>query len=294
LVLLGAGRGGTTLLYKLLAMHPQVGYLSNFLERAPAFPALAVLHRALRGRYEWARSAWFKPEGGAYLGGHDRRLSALVPTPAEGEAVYRHCGVPLFPDPDVRPDAAACARLRQRFESVRRAAGATVMVAKRTANNRRIPWLEAAWPDVRYVHLLRDGRAVAHSLVAVHWWSDHRLFWAGKTPRELAREGHDELDLAARNWVEEVDLIERGLRVVPATRIREVRYEQLMLDPMRTLREVLAFGGLDPDPDPGYAGAVGSLNLAPKAEAWQRRWTPEQLGRVEAIQSRHLARWHYS
>ena len=63
------------------------------------------------------------------------------------------------------PDAAD--RLRTAFARVQASAGGDCLVSKRIANNRRIPVLVEAFPDARFVNLVRDGRAVAYSLTAI-------------------------------------------------------------------------------------------------------------------------------
>jgi|SRR5215218_10657530 len=45
LFLVGVPRSGTTLLYKLLCLHPDVAYISNWMRIAPGVPALALVNR---------------------------------------------------------------------------------------------------------------------------------------------------------------------------------------------------------------------------------------------------------
>ena len=121
--LVGAGRSGTTLLQKLLCLHPQIAYISNYENRFPWFPdGLACSERSPDG---WMKScaAWFDKGGNAYF---IKRpwFKKLFPTPHEGESVFESCGIPLFPAADYRADAATAACLRRRFEQFRRRSGA--------------------------------------------------------------------------------------------------------------------------------------------------------------------------
>jgi len=45
LFLVGVPRSGTTLLYKLLCLHPEVAYISHWMRIAPGVPALALVNR---------------------------------------------------------------------------------------------------------------------------------------------------------------------------------------------------------------------------------------------------------
>lgn len=291
-VLLGAGRSGTTLLYKLLALHADVAYLSNFEARLPGLEHVALLQRIVRHRLPLKVAAWFKPDGGAYIGPAGRGLRALIPAPVEGEPVFSRFGLPLRAEPGQVPDPAACSALREHLAGVQRAAGGRVLLLKRTANNRRIPWFEAMDPAVRYIRIIRDGRAVAASLLKVDWWADHILFWSGKSPLQLEREGSDPVEVAARNWIEEETLLDTACAMVMPERLFTLRYEDLMSDPEGTLVSIFRF--LDLSIDPAYLASVEALHLGPSESAPKTGWTRDQLRRVEQIQAPMLARFGYA
>ena len=109
--LVGAGRSGTTLLHKLLCLHPQIAYISNYENRFSWFPD-GLAGRAIAGRLEGKLNAWFDKGGNAYFVKRPW-LKKLFPTPHEGESVFASCGIPLFPAPDYRPDASTAACLRR-------------------------------------------------------------------------------------------------------------------------------------------------------------------------------------
>jgi len=95
LFIVGAPRSGTSLLYKLLCLHPRAAWISNWGRRAPGQPALAMLNRLAPRLPATRRRAWFGADGGnAYVYGRPRPLvERLFPMPVEGEPVYRRCGV---------------------------------------------------------------------------------------------------------------------------------------------------------------------------------------------------------
>src|SRR5690606_15399375 len=102
--ILGSGRSGSTLLYKMLCLHPEIAYISNWDARFPGSPLCMMLGRLTRGRYALNLWSWFDRCG--HANDHDRSLlRKLVPTPVEGEPFYRHCGVPLTAhEPPVDPE----------------------------------------------------------------------------------------------------------------------------------------------------------------------------------------------
>jgi len=274
--LVGAGRSGTTLLYKLLCLHPQVAYISNYENRFGRV-AEGLAGRIVSRRPEAKIRAWFNQGGNAYF---VRRpwLQKLFPTPHEGESVFRACGVPLFPPRDYRLEASQAEVLRTRFERIRRRSGATVFVSKRTANNRRIPLLSSIFPDARYVHLVRDGREVTQSLSTVEWWNGHKVWWDGRTPLEMERAGEDRLSICARNWVRELQELRQQLAQIERDNVLEMRFEDLLRDPMRNLERVVRFLGLEFSAD--YRHTIEALHLGPVRDKWQSDWSESQLAHV--------------
>ena len=292
--ILGSGRSGTTLLYKLLAAHPDVGYLSNYQSRLPAVQGMALMHRVPRHSLALKRKAWFGGQGNAYFEGRRKWSQFWIPAPAEAESVFEHAGVPPTPAPDFVLGEPGLSRLRGTFETVLRQGGGEVLLCKRTANNRRVAVLRQAFPACKFIHLVRDGRSVADSLVRVGWWADHQLFWAGKTPRELKAEGASELHIAARNWVEGMQQIEQGLQKIEPAMKYTLRYEQLLADPHAELRKLLRFMNVQAYADPEYEAFIASLSIKPVEASWRRKWSPADCETVTALQRDTLARWGYA
>jgi hypothetical protein len=274
--LVGAGRSGTTLLYKLLCLHPQIAYISNYENRFGWWPG-GLACRMVAGRLEDKLNAWFDKAGNAYFINRPW-LKKVFPTPHEGESVFRSCNMPLFPARDYMPDASTTACLSHRFEQIRRRCGASVFLSKRTANNRRIRHLSAIFPDARYVHLVRDGREVTRSLSTVEWWDGHTVWWDGRTPIEMERLGEERLAICARNWVREVQELRAQLATIGQDRLLELRFEELLRDPVYYLEAVLRFLGVDFSA--AYRAAIESLHLRPFRAKWGVDWDAKQLACV--------------
>jgi Sulfotransferase family len=293
LFIVGAPRSGTSLLYKLLCLHPEAAWISNWSRRAPAVPAVAALNRLARRPSPTRRSVWFGSDAAnAYVYGRRRALrERLYPMPVEGEPVYRHCGIgQAAADPPAQDRQAAC--LRRTFADLQRWSGGRVLVSKRIANNQRIPFLTAAFPNARFLHLIRDGRAVAYSLSRVDWWEDGLVWWYGDTPRHWREQGGDPWELAATHWVRELASIEEGLATVAPDRRLELRYEALVGKPAGLLEQVAGFAGLPVGA--GWQAELHRLSYPNKDEAWRDHLTPQARQRVEAIQREELLRLGYT
>ena len=289
--LVGAPRSGTSLVYKTLCLHPEASYISNWVRRAPAVPQLAVLNRAAGLFPERRIQTWFGGGDNAYVYGRRRPLwERAFPMPVEGEPLYARAGIGEAVNG--HGSAADLDRLRTSFAAVRRAGGGTTFVNKRVANNRRIGLLLEAFPDARFVEIVRDGRAVALSLANVDWWPESTVWWAGMTPRQWEAEGRDPWELCARTWVEELHVTEQGLREVPENQRLSISYEQLVRDPRTTLAGVAVFAGLDP----AVAGRdwLGGLRFPNRNEAWRQRLDPAAISTIESVEGDDLRRHGYA
>jgi hypothetical protein len=292
LFILGAPRSGTSLLYKALCLHPDVAYISNWMRRAPKFPALAVTNRFARRFPTFRRTVWFGDDAAnAYVYGDRRPLShRLFPMPVEGEPVFRSCG--LGPEPGPGPaEPAQIACVQRTFAAMRRYAGTRSVVSKRIASNQRIPLLAAAFPAARFVNLIRDGRAVALSLSRVAWWDAEVIWWLGATPARWRQQGNDPWELCALHWVRELESVEQGLLAIPPDQQLEIRYEDLVDRPLATLERVAAFAGL-PDRSE-WTSELGRLQYPNRNERWREQLPGEARTRIETIQYEQLRRLGY-
>jgi hypothetical protein len=287
--LVGPARSGTTLVFKALCLHPDTAYVSNWVRRFPAAPQLSAFNRVPRRLPALRRRFWFDDDSNAYVyGSHRSLLHRAVPMPAEGEPIFARAGFRADGGPE---DEVDLARLRRDLDAVRRWDGAAVLVNKRIANVRRIRELLATFADARFLAVLRDGRAVANSLSRVDWWPDSPVWWQGITPRDWERAGGDPWELCARNWVEEVRALERGLRQVPPDQVMTVRYERFVAAPVPTLLEIAAFAGLRSSA--AWQREVESLSYPNRDERW-RSLPADVIDRIEAVQRPVLARYGYA
>lgn len=288
--LLGAPRSGTTLLYKCLCLHGEASWFSNYGRRLPGIPQVAVLGRAARHFPNARRRAWFGADASnAYVYSQRRQLhERAFPMPVEGEPIFGACGIPELPSGIAAEDAPQ--RLSAFVRSACQASGAPVFVNKRIANNQRVPLLETAFPDARFIVITRDGRSVAASLAKVDWWPRQIVFWYGGTPASWAAEGRDPWELCGREWVEQLRTMEEGLASVDPARVHRVRFEQLLEDPSGVVGAARDFAGLSQDRR--FDQAVSQIRFPPDG-SWRDKLDPAALITIEAVQAPLLASHGY-
>jgi len=100
---------------------------------------------------------------------------------------------------------------------------------------RRLPLLGGLFPDARFVHIIRDGREVALSLLD---WATEK-----KGPGRLEHWREDAVAVAALWWRWQVSC-GRDAADSLGDRYHELRYDHLVQDPEAELRRLAAFLGL--------------------------------------------------
>jgi hypothetical protein len=110
----------------------------------------------------------------------------------------------------------------------------------------------------------------------------------------MVAEGSNEIELAARNWIDEMRQIESGLRLVAPERVMQLKYEDLLADPMPLLGKIFDFMGTPVGDDSDLIRSISSLGLKPGPRSWGLDLSTEQRALVQDIQAAELSRWGYA
>jgi protein-tyrosine sulfotransferase len=87
-----------------------------------------------------------------------------------------------------------------------------------------LPYIKKIFPKARFMHLLRDGRDVISSMIE--------------------RQGEDYINEAIYRWKISVNRTNSFKRIISAEQYLEVRYENLVINPEQTLKDVSKFLGI--------------------------------------------------
>lgn len=96
--------------------------------------------------------------------------------------------------------------------------------------SQHLPAIDHVIPHARFIHIIRDGREVAVSMMSAR----KRIGFGAKDVR-----------MAARNWSECVLRAREQAAKLGPERYMEIRYEDLMSDPITGLTKAFAFSGLN-------------------------------------------------
>jgi hypothetical protein len=282
LFVLGTGRSGTTLVHELLARHEHVGFVSNIDDHAPvplSGRGNGPLFRALPPSFARKGRPRFAPsEGHRSLA---REVSPVIARP------YRDL---------VASDAMPWLAERLRLYYGRRAAaqGAPVFLHK-FAGWPRAGLLDAVFPTARFVHVYRDGRAVASSLMQTPWWPGFRgpVGWPyGPVPVEWQGVQDSFVGLAGLTWAVLIDAFEAAASEIPSDRWLEVRYEDFVAAPEEGARRLLDFCGLEWTPAFRRQLARSSFSTG-RTQAFRTDLTPASVGLLEDLLRSRLCRLGY-
>jgi hypothetical protein len=155
-------------------------------------------------------------------------------------------------------------------------------------NLRYTQMLLELFPEARIVHIVRDGRAVANSLMRVDW-------------------GPNNVESAAHFWVESLARGFAAELMCGPERIIRVRYEDLVWEPAATLEKLCTYVEINYEPGmsqgtgfrvPEYTAhqhsLVGSVPDSSRINSWERELTPRQVEIFESVAADLLLGLGYS
>lgn len=216
--IIGAPRSGTSVLYKKLARHPDLAWISNITKKVPdsllvtrAIGLFRDDHRPTEAKKIWGRYA-----SGAHVGREDATPRARRFL----RGVVRN-NLKLFHKP--------------RF------------LSKDCGNSLRMEFLDEIFPDAIFIHIIRDGRAVAHSTLRVREARDGE-FWGIRPPGWKDLVDRPIIEAAAMQWRWTLEAVRKSAAKLDESRYMEVRYEDFVRDPEGVLEAIAQKCGLEWDP----------------------------------------------
>jgi Sulfotransferase family len=255
----GTAHSGTTILYKLLALHPDFAWFSQYSHRDGAVPgrrAVPLAHLADRVLRPRTTHDWHKERRGL------RRR--VIPRPGESHGILGY----VVSAPTT---AEAASRMRRLVDDECRRWRRTAFVAKPLPMIGHLDVLQAAHPNATLVHIVRDGRAVAASI-------REKFMRSGESSREGVMH-------AAARWLDVLEEVER-LELPVLT----LRYEDFCNDVHGGVRRALEHAGVDADRFP-FGGIP--QRLAATNDRRLQQLEAVELEAVQAAQATALRRLGY-
>jgi hypothetical protein len=162
----------------------------------------------------------------------------------------------------------------------------------------RIGFLQEIFEDVKFIHIVRDGRAVASSLLHVNFWRG----WYGPqgwragllSPEDQATwESYDRsfTALAGLEWRIQMRAIDAARRTLDPKRFFEVKYEAFCEQPVETYRRVLEFAELPDSAE--FERHVRAASIRSTSNRWRDDLAPGQQAILDDLLREDLLRYGY-
>jgi hypothetical protein len=273
-----AGRSGSTLYYRMIARHRDVAWLSTWNQKLPShtwvsgFSNLYRMQACNRVRHAY----WFPKPFSPY-----RFWARYLPD------IARHDRPPTAAD--VSDEA---------IEPVRRAVAKVLRFQRRkrflakVTGWARMAYFNRIFPDARFIYLKRDPIAIMSSWVKAGWLNvtadiDSNDWEWGDVPAEYRRiwkdlGGGPLLSAAVKTQLDIDDLRRNAAQF--ADRCFELDYEELVRDPVRSMRETLDFCELVWDDS--FERVVTSTVVHNYTGRWKHHLTLSEGERVRAFFAR--------
>ena len=279
----GTGRSGSTIFYRIFSEHPDLAWQSPFCDLFPAKPAL---NRMMLRAGNW-------PAIGTVL---KRYLK-----PGERYKYWEHYS-PGFSDPCrdlLRTDVTASNKRRIPAALGQLATSGRRRLLIKITGWPRIGFLHEIFPDAKFIHVYRDGRAVANSLLAVDFWRG----WHGpaqwrwgdldrQQQSEWEQHGKSFVALAGIQWKLMMSAMDQAARSIPASNFMQVRYEDFVRDPVSCFRKAVEFCELAWCAR--FEKSIRGHRLETANEKWRKDLTRQQQATLEAVLREGLVRYGYS
>lgn len=278
----GTGRSGTTIFNTMFSEHPNLYWLSQLCDKYPN-----------------------KPE-------YNSRLMQMIDFPILGKILKKkfeaserysfwdfHCNgfSSIFRD-IFSEDVSERNRYKlQKITSQLKTPKRNRLLVKITGWS-RIGFLSEIFEDAKFIHVIRDGRAVANSLVNVGFWlgwqGDYKWRW-GKLPPNYRKEWEEFeqsfIVLAGIQWKIMMDSYEISKKLVKPENLLEIKYEELCQNPIETFKKVVEFSELNWSSD--FEKIINGFNVKNTNEKWKKDLDQKQQRDLSQVLENHLKKYGY-
>lgn len=280
--IVGTGRSGSTILFEILAKHPQIAWLSKFCDIFPDRPFINQL--------------FLKAIDIPFAG--DVLTSILHPREWYNFWEYWCKGFgttcrDLFADDVTAGDRNISNTLAKMLTNKR-----NCMMLKITGWP-RIGFLQEIFPNAKFIHIVRDGRAVANSFINQRWWlgwqGPENWRWGKLTEGQMHLwEKYDKsfIALSAIEWMILMDAFEKATKNLTTDKYFEVKYEKLCSNPTDVIKEIIGFCDI-----PWSAEIENYMKKHPlknSNEKWKNELNQKQQTILQEILADYMAKYGYA
>ncbi|MDX2272694.1 MAG: sulfotransferase [Cyanobacteriota bacterium] len=295
--IVGCHRSGTTILYETLAQHPDLAYFTNASSMLPSIPILVNQLMGVVGADSASVERFVQDD-----------LAISYSTPSEGIRIWEHLA-PVGGDyclDETYDNPAMDNYLKTTIQKHLYHWKKSRFLNKNPDNSVRIRYLNKLFPDAYFIHIIRDGRAVCHSLLkfrqaaAQFFGSEHRHATSG-----VKVKAWDHIQTYWQTkpvvaigllWREIIETLERDQQAIDPHRYLQVRYEDVVGDPLISLQKMIEFCQLawDPHIQTQMTQAAQKLSLGQRNDAWKQKLSSTEIEQLIDIIGSKMLEYGYN
>ena len=285
--IIGSPRSGTSILYNTFRRHPDLAYIC---QGHNLFPHCAVFadrlfrllgaHLSLdvpaRARGTWATLQWQR--GGYYY--------------SEGNRVWNLFDSRRNINTTGHEIAIQEKEFYQRFvKKILRTSGKKRFVNKTPALSLRVAYLTKIFPDAVFIHILRDGRAVARSIMEkFEEFSFRPKDWIADPELVGQLDGASRIVQCGLMWLATVRTVQSSLFELEARQSLTLRYEDLISDPATTLKQAYSVCDLNSS----FRIDISDINFYNnRNDKWKSELDRDEIRQLEALLGPTLSKLGY-
>ena len=281
IIVFGTGRCGSTVFHRLLTTHPNLAWLSRWMDSYPEKPKrnrlimkaldYPVLSKLVRNRVNPGECYNFWEH---HIKGFRRPCRDLT-------------------DDDVMKHHHKISTLLAKTMTKKR----NRLLLKITGWP-RVKFLKELFPNAKFIHVYRDGRAVTASNLKVGFWNgwEGPRNWRWGELSEVYKEEwvkHEKafIALGGIQWKILMDAAEKATRDLNEDNFMEVKYENLCKDHLSVMKDVLSFCELEWTRS--FEKSIKRFSLENTNYKWKQDFSEKQQDILNSVLESNLSRYGY-
>jgi hypothetical protein len=164
----------------------------------------------------------------------------------------------------------------------------------------RIGFLNEIFPDAKFIHIVRDGRAVASSYLHINewqwrgWYGPYSWRYGPLSPEDQAAweaTGKSFAALAGLQWRIHTRAIDAARALVDPERFLQVRYEDFCDQPLESCRRVVEFAELESSPE--FERHVSTTRITDMSNRYRKDLSVAQQALLTGLLRDDLVKYGY-
>lgn len=286
--IIGTGRCGSSFIHEIISKHEDVGFISNIDDR--------LYKLNLKGKYN---NTLFR----GVLGNFTMKGRHFRYAPSEAYNLISEKVSPIYAkssrDLDENDVTPWLNKRFTKFMSNRQAIQGKQVFSHKYTGWSRIGFFHEIFPDAKFVHIVRDGRAVANSLLQMPWWGGYRgpenwlLGDLVEPYRSEWVEGKRSYTLLAGiAWKMLMDSYEQSEKKLDTSNYMLLRYEDFLDSPREVITLVLHFMGVDWSSSFEKQFSKQKIQTS-RQQAFEKELTKSQLNELQGCLGSMLEKYGY-